>query len=299
MTALLQLFPVFAGVVAGYLLVRTGAATREHGRFLFVFAFYVCAPALIFDAVSGADLSGKMAVLPLAALLAVAGGYGAGWLVSRRMGLPPARLSVFLMACMIVNTGFTLPFIEASLGAEGVARLMAFDVVNAALLLTWVYAIAARSNPDASGNGTAWRKMFSSPPLYGFAAGLFANAAGLRASDAAQQVVDVFAAPTGFLLTIGIGMLLVIERAEMRLGLRAIATRLCTSLLIGVAVIVLFNLTGVERAVLLTLCVAPVGFNTVTFASLENLDTGLATGTISLSMVAGLVLVPAMLLAVA
>jgi predicted permease len=54
-----------------------------------------------------------------------------------------------------------------------------------------------------------------------------------------------------------------------------------------------------ERAVLLTLCVAPVGFNTVTFASLENLDLRLATGTMSLSLAAGLVLVPAMLLLVA
>jgi hypothetical protein len=74
--------------------------------------------------------------------------------------------------------------------------------------------------------------------------------------------------------------------------------RLGTSLLIGVGIIALFDLTGVERAVLLALCVAPVGFNTVTFASLENLDVRLATGTTSLSLIAGLVLVPGVLLAV-
>ena len=291
--------PVFAGVVAGHLLVRSGAATREHGRFLFLFAFYVCAPALIFDAVAGADLSGDLGVQPLAALLAVAGGYAAGWLVSRQMVLPPPQLAVFLMACMIVNTGFTLPFIEARLGAEGVARLVAFDVVNAALVLTWVYAIAVRANPEPSGRGVLWRKVFSSPPLHGFAAGMVANLVGLRVPDGLQQLIDVFAAPTGFLLTVGIGMLLVIERAEIRVSMWAVATRLATGLLIGLGVVALFGLTGVERAVLLTLCVAPVGFNTVTFASLENLDIRLATGTTSLSLIAGLVLVPAVLLAVA
>jgi predicted permease len=285
-------------VAAGHLLVRTGVATHEHGRFLFVFAFYVCMPAVVFDAVAGADLTGKVAVLPLAALLAVVGGYAAGWLVSRQMALPPPRLGVFLMACMIVNTGFAFPFIQAHLGAEGIARLVVFDVVNVALVLTWVYAIAVRSNPEQSGNRTLWRKLFASPPLYGFVAGLAANVAGLQAPETAQRLVDVFGAPTGFLLTVGIGMLLVVERAEIRVGMWAIATRLATSLLIGAAVIALFNLTGVERAVLLALCVAPVGFNTVTFASLENLDVRLATGTISLSLIAGLVLVPGVLLAV-
>jgi predicted permease len=297
--AVLQLVPVFAGVAAGHLLVRTGVATREHGRFLFVFAFYVCVPALVFDAFFDTELTWEIAALPLAALLAVVGGYVAGLVVSRTMRLPPPRLAVFLMACMIVNSGFTLPFIQARLGQAGVARLMAFDVVNATLVFTWVYAIAVRSNPEQHRSSVVWTKVLTSPPLYGLAAGLVANLADLRPWDTLLRLVDVFAAPTGFLVTIGIGMLLVIERSEMRVSVWAIATRLCTSLLIGLALIAVFGLTGLERAVLLTLCVAPVGFNTVTFASLENLDLRLATGTTSLSLAASLVLVPAVLLVAA
>ena len=82
-TALLQLIPVFAGVAAGHLLVRTGAATREQGRFVFVFAFYVCAPALVFQAFAETELTRDLITLPLAAFLAVVGGYGAGVTVSR------------------------------------------------------------------------------------------------------------------------------------------------------------------------------------------------------------------------
>jgi hypothetical protein len=291
--------PVFAGVAAGHLLVRTGVATREHGRFLFVFAFYVCVPALVFDAFATVELTWQLATLPLAALLAVVGGYVAGWLVSRTLQLPPPRLAVFLMACMIVNTHFTLPFVEARLGDAGVARLMAFDAVNSALVFTWVYAIAVRSNPAGRRRSDVVRKVVTSPPLYGLVAGLVANVAGLRPMPAVQHLIDAFGAPTSFLVTIGIGMLLVIERAEMRVSAWAIATRLGTSLLIGLVLIAVFDLTGLERAVLLTLCVAPVGFNTVTFASLENLDLRLATGTTSLSLATSLVLVPVVLLAVA
>lgn len=296
-TALLQLLPVFAGVAAGLALVRTGVATRDHGRFVFVFAFHVCVPALVFDAVSGADLSLRVMTLPLAALLAISGGYLAGRVVTRRMDLAADRLAVFLMACMIVNTGFTFPFIEARLGTEGIARLIVFDVVNAGLLLTWVYAIAVRANPDGEGASRMWRKLATSPPLWGFAAGLAVNLSAVAVPATVMEIVDVFARPTGFLITVGIGMLLVFDPDQVRLGVRAIATRLATSTLIVVTIIAVFDLTGVERAVLLALCVAPIGFNTVTFASLENLDVRLATGTASLSLLASLVLVPLVLVA--
>ena len=276
--------------------MRTGVATREHGRFLFVFAFYVCAPALIFSAFSDAELTRELLVLPLADALTIVAGYAVGLLVSRMMALPPPRFAVFLMACMIVNTVFTLPFIEARLGQAGVTRLMAFDVGNSLLVFTWVYAIAVRYNPAQRDRSMLWRKLLTSPPLYALVAGLVVNLAGARPPETVELLVEVFAAPTGFLITIAIGMLLVFERSDAKLSAWAIGTRLCTSLAIALAFVALFNLTGVERAVLLTLSVAPVGFNTVTFASLEDLDLRLATNTASLSLVASLVLVPVVLL---
>lgn len=203
------------------------------------------------------------------------------------------------MACMVVNTAFVLPFVEVTFGHAGVARLMAFDAVNAALIFSWGYAIAVNANPEPQRRGGTWRKLAASPPLYGVAAGLAVNVTGVEVADVVAQLVDAFARPTAFLVTIGIGMLLVIERSELRVGLWAVATRLCTGLAVAVIIVTVFGLTGVERAVLLTLAVAPVGFNTITFASLENLDLRLATGTASLSLAVSLVLVPLVLLFVA
>lgn len=296
MSGLLHVVPLFAGVAAGFALVRWGVATREHGRFVFVLAFHICVPALVFDAVSGTRLSGRVVALAFAALLAVAGGYAAGRLVGRRLDLAPPRMAVFLMACMIVNTGFTYPFVQAQLGDEGIARLVVFDLVNSALLLTWVYTIAVRANPGGGAAARTWRKLATSPPLWGFAAGLAVNLGDLRVPEVVTEVAALFAGPTSLLLTVGIGMLLRLERSELHVGVRAVATRLVTSLTIGLVVIAAFGLDGVERAVLLALCLAPVGFSTVTFASLEDLDVRLASGTVSLSLLASLVLVPAVLL---
>ncbi len=50
------------------------------------------------------------------------------------------------------------------------------------------------------------------------------------------------------------------------------------------------GLSGVDRALLLLLAVAPVAF--ITFAALERLDVRLATATLSLSLLASLVLSP-------
>jgi len=72
----------------------------------------------------------------MAAVLAASGGCAAGRRVSRRLQLAPTRLAVFLMACVIVNTGFAYPFVETELGDEGIARPIVFDVANAALVLT-------------------------------------------------------------------------------------------------------------------------------------------------------------------
>lgn len=63
-----------------------------------------------------------------------------------------------------------------------------------------------------------------------------------------------------------------------------------SAVLVVAAVVAVFGLTGADRSVLRLLGVAPVGFVTVTFASLEGLDVQLATAALSLSLPVSLVL---------
>lgn len=293
---LLALAPVFAGVLAGHALVRAGVATREQGRFLFVLAFHVCVPALVFEAFADAELTAGLAAMPLAAAVAVGGGYAVGRLVGHRLGLEPTRLAVFVLACMIVNTGFALPFVQAIHGPAGVTRLVAFDAVSATLVFSWAYAVAVRANPSRTGQRVPWRKVATSPPLYGIAAGVAVNLLDVTVPDPVATVVATLAAPTLFLITVAIGMVLQLATGDVRLSALGIATRVSISVAVAITFVAAFDLTGLERAVLLTLAVAPIGFNTVTFASLENLDVGLAVSASSISMAGSLVLVPLMLL---
>lgn len=293
---LLGFVPVFAGVLAGHLLVRLGVATRDQGRFLFVLAFYVCVPALIFEAFADAELTRGLLVMPVAAAAAVSGGYVAALSVSRALRLSPVRAAVFLLAGMIVNTGFLLPFVDAALGTEGVTRLLAFDVVNATLVLTWAYTVAARANPGHEGGGLPWRRLAGSAPLYGLAAGIAVNASGAEVPAVVSGVTTAFAAPTLFLLTVAIGMVLDFAPTDVRVGALGIATRIAVSLVVVTVIVVAFDVDGAARAVLAAVAVAPIGFNTVTFATLEDLDVGLAVSASSMSLAGSLVLVPVALL---
>jgi malate permease and related proteins len=287
---LLRLAPVLAGFVTGYMLRQFRVARRSDGEMIFKLVFYVCSPALVFVSLAHVELDREILVLPFLSLLTAVGGFFAGRAVATRLNLSPTQLPLFLIACMIVNTGFALPFVQAVYGAEGVAALAAFDLVNTTLTFTWMYAIAARANPGHTGEPVLLRKLYTSPPIYALAAGLLVNLLGWELPDAIASVATTFGNPTGFLITLAIGIVFTPAAIHIHGSVLALTVRLVSTLAIGSAVVFLFDLSGTERGVVFLLCVAPIGFNTVTFASLEKLDVDFASSTLSISIVLGVVL---------
>ena len=61
------------------------------------------------------------------------------------------------MGLMVVNAAFALPFVEALHGSAGVARLVAFDLVNNLLVLTVVNALASVAVLCLGAAALAWR----------------------------------------------------------------------------------------------------------------------------------------------
>lgn len=290
MIAALSLTPVVAGFLAGTALRRTGMASVADGRFLLLLNLVVCMPALMLRSVARVPLTVELAIFPLAALVMVATGRLIGAGVSRHVPLGPDR-AVLVMGFMVVNAAFALPFVEAVYGDPGVARLATFDVVNNALVMSWVYAVAARASPAVEQQpGVAWRLVLRTPPLYAVVAGLLLNVTGTAVPTVVTAVVDVFAAASPLLISVGTGLLLrpgvhgagralVLATARPVIGL-------CVAALLATAL----RLDGVDRGVLLLLGAAPMGFVVVTFASLEKLDAELAAQCLAVSLITGFVL---------
>jgi predicted permease len=292
-----RLLPIVLGMVGGYLLRRRGAAEPRDGRFLFTVVFNICLPALLFTSLSRVDITGDLAVFPLAALLAMSAGYLAGRLVAAKTRWAPRQTAVLVSSCMIVNTAYALPFAQALYGADGVARIAAFDAVNGPLTFTFAYYTAARGNPGHRGRSELVDRLVKSPPLYGIAAGLLVNLAGVHVPAAIAGAIATFGSVTPMLIFLALGILFEPPDKDLRRVAVIVAMRLATGLAVAAAIVLIFGLQGVDRTVVLLLGVAPVAFNSVIFASLENLDVRLALDALSLSLVTSLIMSVGIILA--
>lgn len=291
MTAIVaQLFPVFAGLVVGYVLYLQGVAGRADGDFLFKVCYYVCTPALSFSTLATVQITKHLLVFPLAAFGIFTALYVAGWVAGKRFGLSGVRRPTFLLACMIINSGFVLPFAQAIYGDEGVARIVMFQLVNQFLTFGVGYAVAAHSNPNHHGSLGLAKKVLFSPPLFGVISGLLVNACGWTVPSALMNGANLFGGATVFVLTIATGILFNPTRNDFFLTVKVIVIRLICGLMVGALVIVGFDLSGIDRVLVLMLSLSPVAFNAVTFASMEELDAPFAAGALSISLLFSLVL---------
>lgn len=285
---LVGLAPVLIGLACGWGLRRAGVASGGDGRFLLLLNLYVCMPALILRSLAEVELTREVAVFPVAAAAMVGAGYVAGVVASRRR--PRSEAAVVLMAFMIVNVAFALPFVEAVYGAAGVARLAAFDAVNNLLVLTVVHGIAARSNPDRSGMARPIVQVLAMPPLYATLAGVLLSLTGTALPQSIDTLAESFAVASPVLIAVGAGILFRPTRQLLGPAGRLAAMRITTGAAVAGALAAALGLDGVDAGVLMLLGVAPVGFVTVTFAAKHDLDTDLATQALAFSIAASCVL---------
>jgi predicted permease len=287
---LTSLLSVLAGMAVGLTLRRTRAAGHDDAEFLFKLVFYVCLPALMFSTLATVDVSRRFVVFLLAPPVLVTAGFVAALLVARGRTFNPVQVPVLMTAAMIVNAGFALPFVQALYGPPGVARIAVFDGVNAVLTFSWAYATAARGNPEHEGGSLLLGRTLRSPPLYGIVAGLVVNLSGRQPPQMVLEVAQPFASAVPVLLSLAIGIMFAPVSDELRRAGIIVVTRLVSAMVVTAVIIVVLDLDGMDRTILLLLAVAPVAFVTVTFASLENLDIRLATSALSVSLATSLVL---------
>ena len=293
MAGLPDLLPVLASLVLGVLLRLSGVAGEREGQFTLRLVFTVCQPALVLLSVSAVDLTPGVALFAGVVPAMVAAGYVAGRLTGRSRTFAGPSVPVVVIASMMLNSGSVLPWAEALFGPAGVARIAVSDAVSAVLTFTWAYWTAARGNPRRRGGPPPVGRLLRSPPLYGVAAGLAVNLGGGALPGEVVRVLAPFASTTTVLIALGTGMLLTLPgSADLGRASRIVAARLGTSLMVALAVALLVPLSGTDRALLFLLAAAPVAFVTVTFAVLEELDVRLATASLSLSLLASVVLSP-------
>jgi predicted permease len=295
-SALIELLPVYIFLFIGWLLRRLNVVDERAPSFLIRFGFFVIAPAVIFNALSRVDPTSTLIAFPIFASLAGIVGYLSGKYVTHKFSFLALRKPVVIMSCLFVNAAFTLVFVTASFGDSGAARVILFNVINLPVVYGFGHLIAAHANPKKHEEKHVAKKLLASTPLWALVLGPLVNVLNVDTPAAVYKVTDAIALLVVPVAATAIGMCFSFARHDMRDSFIVMATRYATGIILAVIVVLAFGLEGIDRAVALALGTAPIGFSTLTFAHLENLDAAFAAKTLGASFLISTVLTSGVLI---
>ncbi|MFA9288623.1 MAG: AEC family transporter [Weeksellaceae bacterium] len=293
---LLSVLPVILTFLTGYLLKRLNVFKKDDGDLLLKLVFYVGGPAIIFQSLVSVKLNADLLVYPLTGAIIMISSFIFASLFEHSFKLPKASRGVFMIASMIVNTGFTLPFLLSTFGEIGVVRYSLFGLVADTLVVSWVYAIACQHNPANQSHKTIISKLFKSPPVWATVLGLMCNLLQLTPPDVVLAFAKNVGSIVGPLIMLSLGLYFQPKIVRIAPTVGAILIRMLLGTTVAILITAFMGVTGVDRKILILLAASPVGFNTITYSSLENLDKELAASIVSISILIGLVLTPILLL---
>jgi len=292
----IKLSPIILTYLLGIVLRRTRAVRREDGALLLRLVFFAAIPALILQSIPRVKITPDVALLPLVAALIVLGTFAAAYVVCRRWAPERPVFGVALVGSMIMNTSFILPFALLIYGDEGFATAVVFDIGNAFLVASVIFYTACRYGADGGGPWSAVKRVAMAPPLWAFTLGLFLNLTGI----AIPPVLDSFLTLVGNLMVplvmISLGIYFSPTLVRAPLLITVLAIRSIGGFILAILLAWLFGLEGLTRSVVLICGAAPVGFNTLVFASLAKLDIEFAASLLSASIALGIVFLPILIM---
>lgn len=292
----LSLLPIFAWFAAGVALRSSGIAGRGDGGFLFRLIFFVTLPALAFDAIVDMQVSGSLVLLPISAFVINAACMSAANFYVRRQGLPSANAGAVVLGAGIMNMAFMFPFIESVFGEQGLAIAILFDTGNSVFVATIGYFVAlSYGDATASSMSASLARTLRTPLFIAVATAIVLNLAGITVPDALMAIVSPLGRMTMPLILIALGISF--SPSSLRGPLPAItaAFRMLLGITVGLIIVLLWR-PGAEIAMIVIASSAvPIGFASVTLASIAKMNAEQATGALSLSIAIGLFTTPLLL----
>ena len=155
-----------------------------------------------------------------------------------------------------------------------------------------VYAIAATYGGHGSGFAAIARRVLGFPPLWALVAALLLNVSDVALPAWLTTILGTVGKLILLLVIVALGVLF---DARLLRDVRVVATlslRIALGLLLGYGCVLLFDLEGLTRAVVLLGSAAPIGFSAVVIADREHLDRELAASAASISVLLALAYVP-------
>ncbi len=287
-----SLIPLLLCAGLGVLLRLLRFTTREDGTFLLKFVTFVTLPALIVVSLSHAEIALEKVHLPLIGMAVILGCMGCALLLMRFWDLSDPTKGAFIVSTMIINNLLMFPLILARFGQAAFIDAVLFDCGNAVMVATVTYLTAFRYSPARYTGGAWYRKLSRSTLLWSVVIGLGLNRLALPLPAVLNDFLTIVGHLTAPLTLIALGVVFRPAPAHVVLLVPALFIRMVIGMGLGGILAHIVGLTGVSFVVV-TLCSgAPVGFVSLSLASVARLDTEFASSAVSASVVAGIALLP-------
>ncbi|MBN2792930.1 MAG: AEC family transporter [Desulfuromonadales bacterium] len=278
-------------------LKKCGVFVQSDVQHLLKLFFYVSLPALILISIPELDLKVGLLFLPLSAILIIFSTFPIAFFSARACELADRSFGVFLLGAMIMNGGFTFPFILSAYGREGMALASLFDFGAAVTVFTFVYYQACRyGNHNATGLHVL-RKLVLSPPLVALCTALVLNLSGLKIAPLGVAVLQPLADLTKPVVLLALGIAFSPRVVHLTPLMTVLLLRMGGGFLLGLLCCRLFHLEGLAGHVTLIMASAPSGMNTLVFSSMEDLESDFAASVVSYATLLGLFWTPVLLYA--
>jgi predicted permease len=264
---------------------------------MFRVIFFVTLPALAFTTISEQPLTADNMVLPVAGFTVNLVCVGCALVYLKFKTMEPVRAGTVILGASIANTAFVFPFILAVLGPGALAQAILYDVGNAVFVATIAYGAASRFGRPRDGSTLrATAKTLGSPLFLAICAALVVSAAALEVPTLLRTLLDPLAAATMPLILIALGISMSVSNMRDSVVISTVLIRMVGGFVIGMVVIAVLGLQDELALVVITAAAAPIGFNSVTLASIGKLDVEHATASLSVSIAAGLLTTTALLM---
>lgn len=214
--------------------------------------------------------------------------------IARFFKMPPATYGTFFIGSLIMNTGFTLPFVLAAFSKQGLAIYTIFDFGNSLMIYTFAYYFAIKYGNNSKSK-IKIKKFLLLPPIWGLLLGIIFNLLQIKLTNTAINFFETVGNPTIFLVIFSLGLYFHPHIFNVGKMCTVFFLRIGIGLLLGWGFSLLLGLEGIIKTLVIVFCGAPVGYNTLIFSSLEELDKEFAASLVSISLLLGIIYVPLLL----
>ena len=287
-----KIIPLILAFFVGILFKSLKLLSKDDAPILLRLVLTVTLPALTIIAIANVALVADMIYIPFLAIAVVFIMYFISGLVGKLIPMPRATFGSFLVGTMIMNTAYSLPFFAAAFGDEGLARASLFDIGNTVMIFTFTYYNAIKYGDNSHTDKVDLKKFLRLPPLWAMLVAFAWKGTGLQLHPLAYSFLNLIGQPTIPLVMIALGLYFEPKLNNLGKALLAVFIRMGIGLGIGLLLAMIFGLEGISRTVVIVNSALPIGFNTLIFANLENMDREFAATCVSISIFIALFYIP-------